>query len=129
MMKIYQIVWTLGHDGTPSIVLHDIPQLIANRGEAGCTVESLSGVGNEVCETSDKACAPRPSAATAPSFGKELEALLNRHSIENDSNTPDFILAEYVRQCLASWNLAVAAREKWYGRKFTPGTQPIAESE
>lgn len=50
-------------------------------------------------------------------FGKELEALLNRHSIENDSNTPDFILAEYLRQCLAAWNLAVAAREEWFDRK------------
>jgi hypothetical protein len=58
----------------------------------------------------------------ASSFGKELESLLNHYSKENDSNTPDFILAEYLRQCLAAWNLAIAAREEWYGRKLSPGT-------
>lgn len=56
------------------------------------------------------------------SFDKELESLLNHYSIESGSNTPDFILAEYLRQCLSAWNLAVAAREQWYGRKFVPGT-------
>lgn len=56
------------------------------------------------------------------SFCKELESLLNRYSKENDSNTPDFILAEYLQQCLVAWNLAMAAREEWYGRKVVPGT-------
>ena len=49
-------------------------------------------------------------------FEKELEQLLNRHSMENDSFTPDFVLARYLVECLAAWNAAVADREQWYGR-------------
>lgn len=50
------------------------------------------------------------------SLDAELTALLNRHSAENDSDTPDFLLAEYLMNCLAAFNRAVGAREGWYGR-------------
>lgn len=50
-------------------------------------------------------------------FEKELASLINAHSQENGSNTPDFILAAYLRGCLESFNAAVVAREKWYGRE------------
>ena len=50
-------------------------------------------------------------------FEMELESLLNRFSQENGSNTPDFILAKYLNDCLTTWNQAIAAREKWYGRE------------
>jgi hypothetical protein len=49
-------------------------------------------------------------------FEKKLEHLLNCESMENGSDTPDFILAQYLRGCLETWNSAVQAREKWYGR-------------
>ena len=49
-------------------------------------------------------------------FRKELEALLNRHSIENDSDTPDYILAGYLLACLRAWNQWVPERDRWYGR-------------
>jgi hypothetical protein len=48
-------------------------------------------------------------------FQKELGSLINRHSVENESDTPDFILAMYLRGCLDAFNLAVRQREKWYG--------------
>lgn len=51
-----------------------------------------------------------------PSFEKALEHLINRYSKENESNTPDYILAEYLMGCLAAWNISVSARERWYGR-------------
>lgn len=50
-------------------------------------------------------------------FEKELEYLINRYSKENKSNTPDFILAQYINDSLSVFNDAVNAREKWYGRK------------
>jgi hypothetical protein len=53
-------------------------------------------------------------------FRKELVALLNRNSIENGSNTPDFILAGYLTACLQAWNESVCARERWYGRSNSP---------
>ena len=47
---------------------------------------------------------------------KELTSLLNRHSAENRSNTPDFILAMYLLDCLNAFEKAVIRREDWYGR-------------
>ena len=47
---------------------------------------------------------------------KEIEQALNRHSAENESNTPDFILASYIEDCLAAFDTAVNARTKWYGK-------------
>ena len=52
-----------------------------------------------------------------PTFAAELESLINRHSIENESDTPDFILAQYIRGCLDAWNCSVRDRDKWYGFK------------
>ena len=49
-------------------------------------------------------------------FLKELGDLLNRYSKENGSNTPDFILAEYLRGCLRNFDITVTMRERWYGR-------------
>ena len=48
---------------------------------------------------------------------QELATLLNRHSLENGSDTPDFLLAQYLVGCLAAYNSTVAAREVWYGRR------------
>lgn len=60
-------------------------------------------------------------------FEKALEDLINSHSMEQDSNTPDFILAQYLMACLAAWNVNVKAREEWYGReshRFTTELPP-----
>ena len=54
-------------------------------------------------------------------FVAELEHLLNRYSKESGSDTPDFILAEYLRDCLHAWNAGVTARERWYGRSCGSG--------
>ena len=53
-------------------------------------------------------------------FTKELQSLLNRYSKENTSNTPDFILASYIENCLVAWNVGVQQREAWYGRDPRP---------
>lgn len=58
-----------------------------------------------------------------PSFAKALENLLNAYDQENGSNTPDFILAEFLLQVLNAWNLAVRAREEWYGRDWDDSRQ------
>ena len=66
----------------------------------------------------DKQLAPDQDAwPPLTSFEQELKHLLNKYSMENDSNTPDFILAEYMHTCLTSFNLATRAREHWYGRR------------
>ena len=48
---------------------------------------------------------------------KELEALINKNSIENESDTPDFLLASYLSECLKTWAKIVKARDDWYGFK------------
>lgn len=53
-----------------------------------------------------------PRQATG-SFELELESLINRFSMENGSDTPDFILANYLSGCLVAWNIAVLARDRW----------------
>jgi len=50
-------------------------------------------------------------------FRKELEEVINKYSKESDSNTPDFILAEYLNNCLNAYNLAVLKRHQWHGQK------------
>lgn len=54
-------------------------------------------------------------------FQTELESLINRYSLENNSNTPDFILASYINACLAAFNEAVNQRSDWYDRHDSPG--------
>jgi hypothetical protein len=49
-------------------------------------------------------------------FRKELETLINCNSMENGSNTPDFILAQYLVDCLQTFDKTVRHREEWYGR-------------
>lgn len=53
-------------------------------------------------------------------FEKELSALINKHSAENASNTPDYILAMYLDACLLAFNTAVQQRETWHGRDSRP---------
>ena len=50
-------------------------------------------------------------------FQLALIVLINQHSMEIDSNTPDFILAEYLTECLELWERTVSSREEWHGRK------------
>ena len=46
----------------------------------------------------------------------ELRKLINRYSLENFSDTPDFVLADYLIQCLCAFENTTNAREKYYGR-------------
>jgi len=57
---------------------------------------------------------------TTPTFEKELEHLINKNSLENESGTPDFILAQFLINCLNTYNLAVMRREAWCGRAPSP---------
>jgi hypothetical protein len=52
---------------------------------------------------------------------QELAELLNRHSRENKSNTPDFILANFMLSALHAGEELVREREQWYGVKNEPG--------
>jgi hypothetical protein len=62
-------------------------------------------------------CWSEPAApAQGGSFRSQLRNLVNTCSMENGSDTPDRILAEYLCDALAAFDKAVKNRERWYGR-------------
>ena len=69
----------------------------------------------KLCQNST--IAEEREAKCYPTFIEELEALINKYSKENDSDTPDFILAEYLNSCLVAFSKASNRREVWYGRE------------
>lgn len=56
-------------------------------------------------------------------FREELQQLINKHSMENGSNTPDFILAKYLVMCLDAFDVTTNHRTAWY----TPPYRPVKE--
>lgn len=64
-------------------------------------------------------CNCEPGQPTA--FEKELSGLINKHSLENESDTPDYILADYLNRCLFAFNCATRKRKEWYGNTHPGG--------
>lgn len=62
---------------------------------------------------------------------ERIRRLLNQASAENASNTPDYVLAEYLISCLAAFDKAVLARAVYYGddSHLTPGDADIEGEE
>ena len=52
-------------------------------------------------------------------FKKELSHLINCHSKENSSDTPDFLLAEYLNDCLNAFDKIIQLREVKKLRKMS----------
>ncbi len=48
---------------------------------------------------------------TTDTFRNKLEALI--HASDLDENTPDFILSDYLSDCLETFDKAMSAREQW----------------
>lgn len=53
-------------------------------------------------------------------FEAELTELINKHSMESNSNTPDFILARYLCGCILAWTIATNKRDDLRGRDKQP---------
>lgn len=53
------------------------------------------------------------------SFKNQLEELINHYSLENESDTPDYILAAYMQDCLNAYDKAVNARREWHSTENT----------
>ncbi len=81
---------------------------------------------NDTENTAGSDCPEATCSGDAPDFITELCELLNRRSMENGSDTPDFILAQYLTDCLRAWNRATKRREDWYGRTPQEVSSPNA---
>ncbi len=56
-----------------------------------------------------------PNAAPIVSeFQKELSDLINKYSRENMSDTPDFILAEFLERCMIAYSIAATKKDQWF---------------
>lgn len=66
------------------------------------------------------------SANPYAEFRSELRVILNRYSMENRSNTPDYVLATYLARCLEAFDDATRERSQWYGHKenYIAGAPP-----
>ena len=51
-------------------------------------------------------------------FEQNLRSLINAYSLEGTSDTPDFILAQYLISCLAAYEAAIKRRDHWYGDRL-----------
>lgn len=48
---------------------------------------------------------------------REFAEVINKNSLENGSDTPDYILAEYLVNCLDAFNRATKERKRHFGHK------------
>jgi len=62
-------------------------------------------------------------------FREDLEVLINQNSKENGSNTPDFILADYLADCLDAYDKAVTRRTEWYQKSTDEIIDKIADAD
>jgi len=58
-------------------------------------------------------------------FRKELEILINKQSRENRSDTPDWILARFLDDCLIIFENATNLRSEFYNVKKIKGNKEI----
>ena len=77
----------------------------------------LKAGGGGVIKVDDSPEPPRDSTKERlENFRNDLESLINTHSLEGiGGDTPDFILADYLTECLVNFGNAVKIRTKWYG--------------
>lgn len=60
-------------------------------------------------------------------FETQLRRLLNTWSREASSNTPDFVLCQFMARSLEAFDGAVNARDRWYGFKPFDANAPTNE--
>ena len=53
-------------------------------------------------------------------FKHDLAKLINLYSLESVSNTPDFIIAEYLTNTLLEFDKLMRSRDNWYGYSQRP---------
>lgn len=74
-------------------------------------LEEMDGIVNHIYKDNPL---PKSEEYVRPTFEKALESLINQYSKENDNDTPDFILANYMNDCLNAYTKAVLHRDTWF---------------
>ena len=85
--------------------------------------DALIAIESEMKEEEDRELIqPEPTT-----FEEELRSLINRHSVENGSMTPDFILAGHIRGYLDLFGVTMKTRDDWYGLNKTSTLHQLGE--
>ena len=50
---------------------------------------------------------------------RDIARVLNKYSLEQESNTPDYILAEYILKSLSDLNRLMRDRDYWYHGNYS----------
>ena len=50
---------------------------------------------------------------------RDIARVLNKYSLEQESNTPDYILAEYILKSLSDLNRLMRDRDYWYNGNYS----------
>lgn len=58
-------------------------------------------------------------------FERELAPLVNAHSLEEGSDTPDFQIAKYLRRCLEAYNEVRVHCARWHGESVPPKPRTV----
>ena len=115
----------LHEDGQPMALVRRDGACAAETWSSNCWEHTSAGSNKQQGRPDD----PRRGAGARRKgmneLAKELSALLNKHSQENASDTPDFLLANFMLGCLAVYNDTVCAREVWYGRDKSGGPATV----
>lgn len=64
------------------------------------------------------------------SFREKLASLINEHNLEGGSDTPDFILAQFLANSLANFEAVTKRRDAWHGFvTFASNKTGVSEAE
>jgi hypothetical protein len=63
-----------------------------------------------------------------PEFQRELTSLLNKHNMDGETNTPDFILAGMLTEQLCAYRTAKDATERWHSSPPQRIPSPVSEA-
>ena len=64
-----------------------------------------------------------------PTLRQDIESVINRHGAEKESDTPDYILAGYLTECLVAFNRAARRSKAWHDRDSRSATSRPATPE
>lgn len=70
-------------------------------------------------------CIPYSASLDEEALARDLAGVLNSHCVENGSETPDFILADYLVSCIRAWNAAQQGRSTWHSGGVFPKAEDV----
>jgi hypothetical protein len=103
---LYFASWLLGF-GLGALAVHGVAFLKAKEDKRAFTNREVVNLQKEIGT-------PTQENEMSREFERELISLINRYSKENGSNTPDYILAQYLSACLSVFSATMQKRDSWH---------------